>query len=205
MILNRFDYESLRPAPWKNGGGLTREIVSLGDPFDWRVSIAEVASDGPFSVFEGIDRTIVLLEGSGLHLQSFDGTLEHRLEQPLQPFDFSGDLQLDSSQLGGASCDFNVMTRRSRGRSTVRVHHAGGELPSAARGLIYIASGQWSVEVASATQVPAGDQEKKTALLLQARQGLWWSCGLPTLHVNLLSQTPIAAAPALIAVTWSQT
>ncbi len=204
MLLNRFDFDSLMPAPWKNGGGITREIVSLGDPFDWRVSIAEVASDGPFSVFEGIDRTIVLLEGPGLHLQSLDGMLEHRLEQPLQPFDFSGDLQLDSKQLGGASYDFNVMTRRSMGHSTVRVHHANCTLPAAARGLIYIASGQWSVEVPAATQMQDLRHEKETAFSLMARQGLWWSCCLSTLRVNLLSQTPTGAEPALISVTWGQ-
>lgn len=51
-----------RPAlPWKNGGGVTREVVAhppgsdLGH-FDWRVSIAEIHNAGPFSRFPGIER-----------------------------------------------------------------------------------------------------------------------------------------------------
>jgi environmental stress-induced protein Ves len=58
--------------PWKNGGGQTTEIAvsagaSLAD-FDWRVSIAEINADGPFSAFAGVDRTLVLLSGAGVRL-----------------------------------------------------------------------------------------------------------------------------------------
>ncbi|MBM7325185.1 HutD family protein, partial [Agrobacterium sp. S2] len=48
--------------PWKNGGGVTTEIIvhpakaSMAD-FDWRISMANVAQDGPFSIFPGVDRT----------------------------------------------------------------------------------------------------------------------------------------------------
>ncbi len=38
------------------------------ETFIWRVSVADVASDGPFSRFPGIDRTIMLLEGAGMRL-----------------------------------------------------------------------------------------------------------------------------------------
>ena len=54
-----------RRMPWKNGGGETVEVIvhpegaSLSD-FGWRVSMASVASDGPFSVFPDIDRTLEL-------------------------------------------------------------------------------------------------------------------------------------------------
>lgn len=59
--------------PWKNGGGMTRELVCQPpdadmDSFDWRVSIAHIASDGPFSSFSGVDRIITLLSGGGVHL-----------------------------------------------------------------------------------------------------------------------------------------
>jgi len=59
-ILRSADHKRM---PWKNGGGETVEIAispqgaGLAD-FDWRVSMATVASDGPFSVFPGIDRTL---------------------------------------------------------------------------------------------------------------------------------------------------
>ena len=41
-------------APWKNGGGVTREVAAFPSHarlnyFVWRVSIADVAQAGPFS------------------------------------------------------------------------------------------------------------------------------------------------------------
>ncbi|MCZ0993430.1 HutD family protein [Streptomyces noursei] len=40
--------------PWRNGGGLTREVAAHPpgagwDAFAWRVSLAEVTRDGPYS------------------------------------------------------------------------------------------------------------------------------------------------------------
>lgn len=59
--------------PWKNGGGTTAEVAvhppGTGfDAFDWRISMADVAADGPFSRFPGVDRTLVLAEGRDLVL-----------------------------------------------------------------------------------------------------------------------------------------
>ncbi|MFN9927385.1 MAG: HutD family protein, partial [Phenylobacterium sp.] len=49
--------------PWKNGGGITRELAvwppgASFDDFVWRVSMAEVHQDGPFSSFPGVDRIL---------------------------------------------------------------------------------------------------------------------------------------------------
>src|SRR4029453_7140835 len=65
-LLTPNDYRS---RPWKNGAGRTTEIAvhpaGAGlDAFAWRVSIASVERNGPFSAFPGIDRTIVLLDGA---------------------------------------------------------------------------------------------------------------------------------------------
>ena len=72
LTIHRFDRHSLPATPWKNGGGLTREIVCMPhggglDSFDWRVSIAHIASNGPFSTFPGVDRVITLLENGAAH------------------------------------------------------------------------------------------------------------------------------------------
>ncbi len=193
MTLKRFYFDKLIPTPWKNGGGITREIVSVGDPFKWRVSIARVDTDGPFSVFEGVDRTIVLLEGLGLHLKSSDGSVDQQLDQPLQMFAFSGDLHIDSRQLGGASYDFNVMARRSAGRATVTIHRKAFQVSLVERGLIYIASGQWRL------QGQAGDAN---AELIESQDGLWWDRCCETLQFCPVSVSP-AVEPALISVSWS--
>ncbi|MER7756737.1 HutD family protein [Kitasatospora sp. NPDC097643] len=109
---------SERPAmAWLNGGGVTREVAGFPagaglDGFDWRVSLADVASAGPFSAFPGIDRVITLVEGPGMAL-TVDG-VEHVVDAPYRPFAFSGDAVTDCRLLGGPLVDFNVMTRRGR-------------------------------------------------------------------------------------------
>ena len=65
--------KSYRRQPWKNGGGETIEIAVFPagasvDDFDWRISMALVATDGPFSTFSGIDRTLTILDGQGIDL-----------------------------------------------------------------------------------------------------------------------------------------
>src|SRR5580658_10488529 len=89
------DVSALPSSPWKNGGGATRTIAvsppGAGfDDFDWRVSIADVASSGEFSRFPGIDRTILLLDGAGMTLHLEDGQVLP-LTAPFQPQEFSGD------------------------------------------------------------------------------------------------------------------
>ena len=113
-----------RVMPWKNGGGTTTEIFvsqTMGGDFDWRVSIASVKSDGPFSVFTGIDRHIMLLEGNGMTLD-VDGQGAVAL-QKLLPFSFSGDAHVTGTLADGPVKDFNLMVRHDFGTGTLRVQH----------------------------------------------------------------------------------
>lgn len=128
---HRFDLRQVAPQPWKNGAGLTREIAFGGassTDFDWRISVAEVARDAPFSAFPGVDRCITLLRGAGMRLRALDGSIDHALTTPLAPFPFPGDVALDATLIGGACSDFNVMTRRGRYRGEVSVHRSAAEL-----------------------------------------------------------------------------
>src|ERR1700692_4544347 len=71
---------SLVPVPWKNGGGITHEMIRVpatADPFLWRVSIAQIDASGPFSNFTGYSRKMVLLRGAGLRLKSAAGPDRH--------------------------------------------------------------------------------------------------------------------------------
>jgi uncharacterized protein len=107
--------------PWKNGGGETTEIV-VSPPtgnFDWRVSIATVNEDGPFSTFIGYERHIMTLAGEGMKLD-IEGRGMFSLE-PLKPFSFSGDVQVSGSLPNGPVLDFNLMVRRDFGRGTLSV------------------------------------------------------------------------------------
>ncbi len=118
--------------PWKNGGGETTEIFvsPVSGNFDWRVSIAKVNADGPFSTFAGYERHIMTLSGEGMTLD-IAGRGKFDLK-PFKPFSFSGDLQVLGSLLNGPVLDFNLMVRRDFGRGilTVQDCNAGHRLGS---------------------------------------------------------------------------
>lgn len=162
-MLRRYRLDALPATPWKNGGGHTRAIacwpMDAGlDDFGWRVSVAAIESDGPFSRFPGVDRQIVLLGGDGVRLHG-DG-IDHRLAVPLQPFAFDGDVAVDCTRLGGPSTDFNLMTRRGHWHAELTVLTQATRLRGAPHGLLLAAAGCWRVGVAP--PLAAGD-------------GLWWA------------------------------
>jgi uncharacterized protein len=120
QVIRQSDYKVM---PWRNGGGTTTEIYASpgGDSgFDWRFSIATVAADGPFSLFKGFERHIMMLEGNGMKLD-MAGIQSFKL-QPLEPFSFSGDIQVHGSLVDGAVRDFNLMVRREFGTGKLQVH-----------------------------------------------------------------------------------
>ncbi|MEY9948084.1 HutD family protein [Kitasatospora sp. GAS1066B] len=93
--------------PWRNGGGRTREVAA--DPGGaWRVSLAEVAADGPFSVFPGLARILTVVDGPGLELTVGDHAPV--TVPPLRPFAFPGDLPTSARLLGGPVTALNLMT-----------------------------------------------------------------------------------------------
>jgi environmental stress-induced protein Ves len=100
---------------WKNGAGWTREIVRVPDreDWDWRLSIAEIEQDAPFSLFPGIDRELVLLRGNGLRLSFEDGDV-CELQPPHDRLRFKGERKLAGELLDGPTHDFNLMWRRDR-------------------------------------------------------------------------------------------
>lgn len=119
--------------PWKNGGGVTREIAAEPEDagtadFGWRVSLAEVAADGPFSEFPGVDRTLTLAEGAGMDLTVAGEP--RRVDERYAPCDFPGDAPTGCRLLDGPVVNFNVMYRRGR----VQAHTAvvRGSLPLSA-------------------------------------------------------------------------
>ncbi|KOT31981.1 hypothetical protein ADK47_26775 [Streptomyces rimosus subsp. rimosus] len=108
---------------WSNGGGVTREIAAAPpgagwDAFDWRVSLAEVGRDGPYSQLPGVDRVLTVAEGAGLEL-TVDGT-RHVLPAH-RPFAFPGDAPTGCRLLDGPVVNFNVMLRRGRATATVEL------------------------------------------------------------------------------------
>jgi hypothetical protein len=109
------------PVPWKNGGGVTRELLRLpadgGDDWTLRISVADIAADGPFSPFPGVTRWFAVLEGAGVRLAFPERTLN--VQRGDAPLCFDGADAPGCALLDGVTRDLNVMVRHARARSLV--------------------------------------------------------------------------------------
>ncbi|WP_019067690.1 HutD/Ves family protein [Streptomyces hokutonensis] len=151
--------------PWKNGGGVTREIAAWPegsgmDDFAWRVSLAEVGADGPFSAFPDVDRTLTVVEGAGMDLTV--GGTRVLVNSPYVPSDFRGDLPTDGRLLDGPVVNLNVMWRRGAVATAPTVAVVRGRLRVCAGALVVALDG--TAEVAGLTLGPydavqLGDEE----------------------------------------------
>ncbi|MBZ4016865.1 HutD/Ves family protein [Streptomyces purpurogeneiscleroticus] len=104
-------------APWSNGGGVTREIAAgppgAGwDSFDWRVSLADVDRDGPYSPLPGVRRILTMVAGGGMEL-TIDGERTAVTER-FRPLSFPGAAATDCRLAAGPVVNFNVMVRDGR-------------------------------------------------------------------------------------------
>ena len=110
--------------PWRNGGGITHEVMRvppLGDSFDWRVSVAEVDSPGPFSDFSGYRRFMVLLRGSGVRLTFAGGKPLLELRAAGDMAEFDGATAVHCELLGGACADLNFIVSRALQGAQARI------------------------------------------------------------------------------------
>jgi environmental stress-induced protein Ves len=120
------------PIPWKNGGGLTRELMAWPDAQScvWRMSVAEIARSGPFSQFDGVERWFAVLAGSGVQLDigNHPNAVTHHLRQNAAPLRFAGDSPTDCTLVEGAVQAFNLMLRH--GAATGRMMRVAGHFAS---------------------------------------------------------------------------
>lgn len=184
MNLQHFNVNQCAEMPWKNGGGTTKEVVchpanSDMSHFNWRISIAKIDQNGPFSSFEGIDRTIMLLQGKQVRLQAKDGSFDHKLEQPLAPFSFAGEVGLDCTLEAGSTQDFNVMTRRQICQSVTTIVREETTFNGMNTAVILAAKGRWSAVFNTAHETQL--------FTLDTLDGYWWASEDKTMTLSPLS------------------
>ena len=170
------DTATARAMPWKNGGGTTVELaISPADAgledFAWRISTAQVAVDGAFSSFPGIDRSLAALAGNGMCLQRADGQREMLLSGDAIAV-FGGEEAISAQLLDGPITDLNLMTRRGVWSHELRLVRLQGEqvlVNDAELLLLWNAAPE-----ALRYQLPEGGQQVLTAhsgVLLENEQG----------------------------------
>jgi environmental stress-induced protein Ves len=127
--VQRFALAESRPEPWKNGRGVTRTLLTDASAgghapgelpnWSWRISVAELQENGPFSVFEDVDRTLILLSGGDLILNRPKGAAV--LDRPGAQVSFRGEEYIQATITRAPAQALNLMTRRGSVRSTVHV------------------------------------------------------------------------------------
>lgn len=109
-------------APWRNGGGVTRELAAwpAQGEWAWRMSVAEVAGSGPFSRFDGVTRWFAVLRGAGVVLNVRTpsdggevGSNAHRVTVKDPPLCFDGGAATNCQLIDGSTQDFNLMVRNA--------------------------------------------------------------------------------------------
>jgi environmental stress-induced protein Ves len=168
----------IAPTPWKNGGGSTRTLAQwpvesgLTD-FSWRISIASIEQDGPFSSFDGVDRTLILLDGNGMQLD-FAGRAVS--VDPTTPrIDFPGEAAPGCRLIDGPTTDFNLMWARKTGTAVLHsVQLLGEQTRNAAPGrtlAAYLRSGHAN---SAAGELAPGDLLLGMRLSMSGQGELWW-------------------------------
>lgn len=120
--------------PWPNGAGITYEVTRYPDTgdFDWRISLADIDNDCPFSVMPGVDRGIVLMEGNHMILANLEQKL--RIDE-LVAFNYPGEIAYDCTLPVGPAKDLNIMTRRGKFTSKTEVLGGGTHQIDATNGV----------------------------------------------------------------------
>lgn len=121
--------------PWKNGGGITRNIAvgRCGNHVAWRLSRADVGEDGVFSNFEGLTRILTVVSGGGMVLEHSTGNLVADLWMPVR---FDGSLKINAHLNDGALSDLNLMFDPTicEGKATILSGHLSQHITHTASG-----------------------------------------------------------------------
>jgi environmental stress-induced protein Ves len=123
MIGRLLALDAVAPTPWRNGGGLTRELLTWPADAAWnaRISVADVDADGPFSSFPGVERWFAVIAGGGVDLDF--GDANERMTPDAAPLRFDGARAPMCRLLDGPTRDLNLMLRGARGAMIAAADH----------------------------------------------------------------------------------
>jgi uncharacterized protein len=133
MNLHHVHLQDCEPKPWRNGGGLTRELLVWPSPQRWqlRISVARIDGDGPFSPFAGVQRWFAVLHGAGVRLDLPRGVVTQTTGD--DPLAFDGEAAPMCTLLEGPTEDLNLMAPRDAGQARMQRALPGSGIDRATR------------------------------------------------------------------------
>ena len=170
--------------PWRNGGGVTRDLLAWPAAADWqlRISVAEVACDGPFSAYPGVERWFAVVQGAGVVLHF--GDQDRRLAHETPPLRFDGAVAPGCTLIDGATRDLNLLVRKDAGHGEMRVVAPGAEWhsPAPLRAVFSVHPAELRVDGLPVAALPAGSLAWRAAaagerwelIPDESRTRAWW-------------------------------
>ncbi len=143
MTLHLIDVPAVKPQPWRNGGGQTRELLvwPATGPWQLRISRADIDRDGAFSAFDGVKRWFAVLHGAGVSLQL--GPSAHTLRPGDAALSFDGAQAPDCRLIDGPTQDLNLMAIGGDSEMTLAQAGVAWHAPHTMRGLYSTVAGHW--------------------------------------------------------------
>jgi environmental stress-induced protein Ves len=186
MTARAIALDSVRPQPWRNVGGMTRELLALPDGSDWnvRLSVADIDANGAFSAFPGVVRWFAVFEGAGVDLDFQSGS--RRITRTDPPLRFEGDAAPMCRLVDGPTRDLNLMLRNADGAMALAIDHRPWSPAGQACGLFAVVDGVCH----------AGARPERVL----ARTLLWYGTPPPVLRFAADNDT---GAPVGFWVQWS--
>lgn len=167
-----FSLDALPEEPWRNGGGRTRTIATQAwdagePPWDWRISVATIEHNAPFSAFPGVDRASVLLGPGQIELTAL-GEPAVQMHRPGDVAAYRGDAlwQAEIRRDGPPLSLLNVMTRRGGAVARLQAVRDDTDLSGHAVAVLAV-EGHWRVVAPGPGATPHPDEP----LLLSAGRG----------------------------------
>ena len=166
---------------WRNGGGVTHELLAWPRGQDWllRVSVATIDRSGPFSPFPGVQRWFTVLDGAGVMLDLAAGATP--LTVGSEPVHFEGEQAPVCKLLHGPTRDLNLMSRRDAGLACMRRLVPGSVINGATHWRGVYAAGALTLEInGDACPLEAGtllwsdDPAPATWAALACPGTAWW-------------------------------
>jgi uncharacterized protein len=181
--------DDTEPQPWRNGGGVRRDLLEGPEPggdWLWRVSIADITADGPFSSYPDTERWFAIVKGSGVELRLETGL--RRVLRNSEPLSFDGAEAPACRLIDGPACALNLMLRDGAHGSMALATDAAPWHPESAQcGLFTAVDGRCRADDHD-TEVPGHallwfDRAPRTlAFIGGQRRGAtlgWWLCASP--------------------------
>lgn len=197
LPLLRLSLQTLPRERWRNGMGWTRAVQQQGegDALRWRVSLAEISQAAPFSLFEGLDRTTVLVKGGPVVLHGLEPDEHWALRDLGDQASYPGELPAANAQPGSAALFWNVMVRRGVVKATVRAHgHGARHLPTEGHSLVWVLRGACAL----AAQGASGDASDATDPPLRFEADEGFSLAASPAALGAMQLRPLTADTLLI-------